>query len=307
MRWGGGLHSVRSVLASAGVIWAFAAVFLGSPFPYFGLIGIVAGVAGGAFLIWQSFRADAHRRQFERFAAEHGWRYQPGGTSFSSRFTGFPFQTGVDRRQSDILTGTYDGLTCSTFTHEFVTKNNRDSSGIHEEYQVTLAELPVRLPRLDLLPETIGNRLAQALGGVDVEMESHDFNSKWRVKCDDRKYAMDVVDPRMMERLLQFDMLGYAIRIEGGAVMMWHSGRLGTEDLSRRLDAVVAIAHRIPEHVLRRFREAGYGVLQGEPDTGQGLHGPSWATQGGVLNSRRYTGIGTDADGDGVEDWKRPR
>lgn len=307
MRWGAGLRSAGSFFASVGVIAAGMTIFLGNAFPVFWLIGLAAGLASVAYLVWQSFRAQAHREQFQRFATEHGWQYRPGGTSLTSRFTGYPFQTGVNRRQSDVLTGTYDGLTCSTFTHEFETKSDRDSSGVHEEFQVTLAELDVRLPRLDLLPESMGNRLAQALGGVDVEMESHDFNSKWRVKCADRKYAMDVVDPRMMERLLQYDMLDYSIRIEGGAVMMWHSGRLGTEDLSRRLDAVVAIAHRIPEHVLRRFREAGYGVRDGERDTGQGIRGPSWATQGGILNSRRYTGIGTDADGDGVEDWEQPR
>ncbi len=284
-----------SFAAGFGLFLTFIAFSVGTSGLGLWVVGVAVAGIGAGFWVWDSFRVRAHRAEFRQFALSHGWKYAPYGTSYTTRFAGFPFHTGERRRQEDILTGTYNSLTCSTFTHLFQTQASRDSPPVEQDYQVTLVELDVHLPRLDIVPESLGNRLAQALGGVDVEMESYDFNRRWRVKSADRKYAMDVIDPRMMERLMAYDFDGAAIRIEGGAVMMWSAGRVGVSDLARRLDLLVSVATRIPAHVTRRFTELGYGIGPAADDAP--VTGPAWATQGGVLNSRRYTGIGTEGDG----------
>ncbi len=280
-----------------------------------GLLGLVAWYGGGsrldvilavagavvlALLVWEGVSRLRHGNAAAEFAASHGWEHLPRTAAYSHRFSGEPFDaTGTSVRQEDVLRGMYGGIRCATFTH--VVERQRDGErSTAQVHQVTLAELPVALPRLDIVPENLAHHVAQALGGVDVEVESHEFNRRWRVIARDQRYGHDVIDPRMIERLLAPDAHGRSIRITGGAVLIWTPGRESVDTLAKRLDVVVGVARRIPAHVIRRFSEAGGSLVDDAP-----LTGPAWATTPGVLNSRSYTGIGTDADGDGVEDWRQ--
>ncbi|WP_062290752.1 hypothetical protein [Demequina phytophila] len=249
-----------------------------------------AGVAVLALVAWEAYDTFRHRDAAARFALEHGWELLPRTAAYSMRFSGQPFDlNGSSVRQEDVLRGTYGGMRCATFTHVVEQQSDGQRSSA-QVFQVTLAELPVRLPRLDIVPEHVGHHLAQALGGTDIEVESHAFNARWRVITRDLKYGHDVIDPRMIERLLAPDVQGRSLRIDGGAVLLWSPGREGVDTLSRRLDVVAGVARRIPAHVIRRFQDAGAAVA--DPDAP--LVGPAWATTPGVLNSRRYTGIGAD-------------
>ncbi|WP_062380874.1 hypothetical protein [Demequina pelophila] len=268
----------------------------------FDAVLVLVGLIVGALAVWEAVVAYRHRHEAERFAREHGWEHIHRTAAYSVRFTGHPFDLPGRHRQEDVLRGTYAGQPCATYTHVAEQAIDARRGGSHAQaFQVTLAELPVDLPRLDLVPEHLGHHVAQALGGMDIEVESHEFNSRWRVTAADRRYGHDVVDPRMIARLLEPDAAGVAIRIEGGAVMIWRPGRGGTADLARRLGLVAGIARRIPRHVLRRYSDEG----RARPDPDAPLVGPAWAVTPGVLTGGRYTGIGVDADGDGVEDWRQ--
>ncbi|MDN4491665.1 hypothetical protein QQX13_12555 [Demequina sp. SYSU T00068] len=298
-------HGTRNVLASvAGVAGLLAVLALGLGSGALLVVGLLCGAAAGLWALWEWREARAHGDEHERFALEHGWDHLDRGAPYSLRFSRFPFGAGSHQHQEHILRGTYGGMRCATFTHAFEDRvAGREERTTPQLFQVTLAELPVNLPWLEIVPENAWHHAAQALGGMDVEVESHAFNQRWRVRAADRRYAHDVVDPRMIERLLDFDVEGCSIRIEGGAVMLWQPGRDGVGSLARRLGAVTGIARRIPDHVLRSYTDQGLG----RPDPTAPLSGPSWAVTPGALTSRRYTGVGVDADGDGIEDWEQRR
>lgn len=263
-------------------------------------------VCGGAWSFYEFTRARRMRDEYQEFAATHGWEYLERSFEYAPRFSGFPFDTGSALRQEAVVRGTFNGQQCATFAHVYEVKHDRNAPPTPYSYQVTLAELPVALPRLDIVPQDLPATFAKVLGGRDIDVESYEFNQRWRVLCDDARYGHAVIDPRMIERLLQADVDGMAVRIEGGAVYVWSQGRRGADDLARRLTVVSGIARRIPAHVIREYTELGYGVRRGDAAT-RPLDGPAWATEPGVLNSRRYTGIGVDADGDGIEDWRQVR
>lgn len=265
--------------------------------PVFFAVALTAMVVGGAWLVWDVWRAAHHGDAYREFAHQHGWEYQSLSRAYSTRFAEYPFATGSAVRQEALVRGTFDGQDCAAFVHVYESAKDRNGSSIKVPHQVVLAELDVTLPRLDLIPQGVTQTVATTLGAGDIDVESYDFNRQWRVVCDDARYAHSVLDPRMVERLLWADAVGKSIRIEGSAVYVWESGRVELGDLASRLGLVTAIARRIPAHVLREFRDLGYGASDDGP-----MLGPSWATQGGVLNGRRYTGVGLDADGDGVED-----
>ncbi|WP_062465304.1 hypothetical protein [Demequina soli] len=251
---------------------------------------LAAGALAGLFAAWEGLARLRHRDASAAFAASHGWTHTPRTAKYSLRFSGMPFDlSGTSVRQEDVLEGRYGGARCATFTHVVETQRDGDRTTA-QVFQVTLAELDVRLPRLDIVPESLAGRIAQAFGGIDIEVESHAFNERWRVIARDRRYGHDVVDPRMIERLLQWDAEGRALRIDGGAVLMWSSGREGVDTLAKRLDVVSGVARRIPAHVLRRYADEGQEI----PDPDAPLAGPDWAVTPGALTSRRYTGIGVE-------------
>lgn len=269
---------------------------------------VVCGVVAVVAFAWAAIDYARSRRmqdEYRNFAKTHGWTYTASAHQFNQRFSGFPFGQGAARRQESLLEGTYNGQQCATFAHVFEVSGRNDSTPpVTQVYQVTLAELPVALPRIDIVPENLPAAIAKALGGGDVDVESHEFNQRWRVITNDPRYAHAVLDPRMIERLLKVDVQGLGIRIDGGAVYVWSRGRQGADSLARRLGVVSGIARHIPDHVLREYRELGHHVRRGSAAT-RPMHGPAWATEPGVLTSGRYTGIGMDLDGDGIEDWKQ--
>ncbi|WP_062304166.1 hypothetical protein [Demequina subtropica] len=295
------MRGIMAMRVGAGALGLLGAVAWYGGGTHLDVILAIAGAAVLALLVWEGVSRLRHGNEAAEFAASHGWEHVQRTAAYSTRFSGTPFDaTGSSVRQEDVLRGVYGGIRCATFTHVVERQHDGERSAA-QVYQVTLAELPVLLPRLDIVPENLAHTVAQALGGVDVEVESHEFNRRWRVVTRDPRYGHDVIDPRMIERLLQPDAQGRSIRISGGAVLTWTAGREGVDTLAKRLDVVVGVARRIPAHVVRRFSEGGGSLVDDAP-----LAGPAWATTPGVLNSRRYTGIGADADGDGVEDWRQP-
>ncbi len=270
------------------------------------VLSVVAGVAGLLWAAFDYYRSHRVQNEYQEFAKSHGWEFAERTYEYNSRFSSFPFGTGNARRQESVVRGTYNGQQCATFAQVYELSSEGQGTPTAYANQITLAELPVALPRLDIVPKNLPLNVANALRGRDIEMESWDFNQRWRVLCDDPRYGHAVIDPRMIERLLFPDVEGLAVRIEGGAVYVWGVGRQGSANLAKRLGVVSGIARRIPDHVIREYTELGYTVQRGSPAT-RPISGPAWATEPGALTSRRYTGVGVDADGDGIEDWKQLR
>lgn len=236
------------------------------------------------------FHHSSHRRQMGEFAAAIGARFEDETRRFSSRFTRFPFGAGYDRLQRDVLSGELEGAHWVTFTHHYHTQEETNSMMADQVFQVTLVELPVSLPGIELVPETVASRFARYLGRGDIDVESHAFNERWRVICDDARYAHAVLTPRMVARLLEPDVAELAIRIEGSALLCWQAGRQGTEKLTRKVAALAAIARRIPRHVVIDYRlsEGRYyaGWERPIPDSA-----PEWARTPGALSTGKATGL----------------
>lgn len=286
------------VVAVAGVVLSLGLYLPVLPW-WLVITAVILFASGGVFWLVDRVFASRHRREFTEFAALHGWEYVPSTREYSARFASFPFATGTRQRQEHVLRGMLNGVQCVTFTHHFEIRDD-NNRGADQAFQVSLVEIPVVLPRLEVVPEGVAAKFSKALGGRDLDVESHEFNRRWRVLCRDARYAHAVLDPRMVERLLEPDALELAIRIDGGAVLAWQAGRVGTGDLARRLGVLTAVARRIPAHVVREYQEQGAHNYSGRerpiPDTA-----PGWATTPGALTGGKATGIepGPPATGEG--------
>jgi hypothetical protein len=108
-------------------------------------------------------------------------------------------------------------------------------------------QLSAYLPVLQVTPEGLFSRLGNVLGFDDVELESEEFNRRFRVHAADRKFACDVLTPRTMEALLRHPDTSW--RIEGVDILAWEDGRLTPAAVLQMLATFDAVLAGIPSFV----------------------------------------------------------
>lgn len=108
-----------------------------------------------------------------------------------------------------------EGSSDSVFQFEYTTGSG-DSRRVHEHTAVLVA-VPFVAPRLEIGPEGFWSSLGRIVGIRDVEVESPEFNERYRVSCDDERFAITLLDHRMIAwllspasgaGLLRFELLG---------------------------------------------------------------------------------------------------
>ena len=206
----------------------------------------VVGVVG-----YLAYRADQKRRALlQGFAASNGWTYTAADDSWCDRIVGAPFGEGDHRQARNVLTGLHAGTPMAAFDYSFQT-HSTDSKGNREttthRYAVCVLQLKAPLPGLELSPESALTRFAGAVGFTDIQLESEDFNRRYRVKARDPKFAYDVLHPRTMEALLSRPPLH--LRLLDVDAINWENGRLAPVDLIARLSTMQVLIEGIPSFV----------------------------------------------------------
>jgi hypothetical protein len=163
----------------------------------------LAGIGGlaGAALGFERYR----RNRFVAVAARRGWTYSPRDRELPYRWETWPFGTGRMRRAQHVLRGTIGGRSCLAFEYSFRHSVPGGPQGPGEAvstWTVAAVALPVRMPRIAVSRSGPLGRVAAALGRQGVQLESEDFNRRFRVRTDDPRTASDVLHPRMMAALL---------------------------------------------------------------------------------------------------------
>jgi hypothetical protein len=82
----------------------------------------------------------------------------------------------------------------------------RDENGQMQKsysyFSCVLAQVNSSWPQIRIERERVLDKVAGALGFEDIDFESDEFNRTFAVRCLDRRFAMALIDPRMMEFLL---------------------------------------------------------------------------------------------------------
>ena len=216
----------------------------------------------------------AHKKNQARMAALHslamsnGWQYLASDPfNLPGRWHGHPFGKGYARRATNVITGQVGPYPMVAFDYQYK-EDSTDSKGNRTthtyNYAVYALAMPCALPELHLAPEGVFSRIGNALGMQDIELESEDFNRRYRVRCPDRKLATDVLTPRTMETLLRIN--GFNARFAGSDAVCATSGRLHAADLLNYTAAIAALIDGVPtfvwkDHGLERPPTASPGSL----------------------------------------------
>ena len=86
---------------------------------------------------------------------------------------------------------------------------------------------------------------------TDIELESEDFNRAFTVNADDRRFAFDVLHPRMMELLLRHR--DTAWRIDRGWLLTVEDGTYELPVVEQRLVYADAILDLLPDFLREQY------------------------------------------------------
>jgi hypothetical protein len=217
------------------------------------LLLAVAAFAGLGGLAGAALGIERHRRaRFVEAAEGRGWTYDRHVAALTTRWESWPFGVGRHRRARHVLRGHASGRPCLAFEYSFryqVPGGPQGSAEAVSTWSVAAVAMPVRLPRMAVSRQGPIGRFVAALGRQGVELESEDFNRRFRVRADEPKVAFDVLHPRVMAALLDGPFFDF--RMESADALSCWPGRLRLEDVDQRMKFLLRVVDGVPGHVWR--------------------------------------------------------
>jgi len=220
---------------------------------------LVAALLLGVLGIWYlGYLADKQRREaMASLAAQRGWSYTARDDRWNDAFAGSPFGLGHSRRSTNVLTGEHDGRPFVAFDYVYyTTESSAGGKGRREvshRFYVVAIDMSASFPALEVSPENFLERIVGRLTDQDIELESEDFNRAFTVTCPDRRFASDVLHPRMMQRLLRTPEAGF--RFDRRWAIHVDLGTVALDGIVPRLRRVDAIVDQIPEFVWKQVKK----------------------------------------------------
>jgi hypothetical protein len=169
---------------------------------------VLAAVVGGAAYVLQFKARQARVAAVSALAQRIGFSFSNDDVE---HVVGMPFalfSKGDGRRVELVISGTHSGLPMRMFDYWYYDQTSDGRGGqsrTYHRFTCALATIPAACPRLRVGHEDFLTRLGDHLGLGDVELEYDDFNQRFRVKCDDQKFAFSLLDGKMMQWLLGAD------------------------------------------------------------------------------------------------------
>jgi hypothetical protein len=202
---------------------------------------VVLVAAAVVTLIYLGHLAARKRREaLIGLASELGFRFTPDRDhDHDSRYREFEiFRRGRSRAAYNTLRGSVPigGRTyhINMGDYRYTIKTGKSSTTHKFSYIILHLPFPT-VPSLFVRRENVLDRVAGAVGFDDIDFESAEFSKRYYVKSSDKKFAYDVIHPRMMEFLLSTDTPVIDIRdglccLHDGTTRVW-----GASEFKQRL------------------------------------------------------------------------
>ncbi|MCK5945572.1 MAG: hypothetical protein KAI24_26515 [Planctomycetes bacterium] len=222
---------------------------------------IAAAVLLFALLAYFSWLQENKRREaLAALARDLGLRFHPGlDHGHDDEYAQFEiFRRGHGRAARNTITGTVElfdrpcRLVAGDFRYKVTSGTGKNRRTTTYRFSYLIVHPPWHTPPLLIRPEGVWDKLKGAFGFDDIDFESDEFSRRFYVQSSDRRFAYDVLHPRMMEFLLaeRPPMLD----IEHGALCLSDGSRRWQPD---RFRAEIAFVQRFceqwPRHLVKEL------------------------------------------------------
>lgn len=184
-----------------------------------GVIALV--VVLGLAALWLQMQAMKRRvNEIEALCAARGWTFRDVDTEGLDGLGFWLTSQGHSKLVENVVwLRSSDDHALRLFDYQYTTGSGKNRATWR--YTCSIADLPVtRWPRLRVTPETALDRLADHIGLRDLELESEEFNRAFEVETENNRFATAVLDPQMMQWLLE-SWPHACFEIAGGVLMIW--------------------------------------------------------------------------------------
>ncbi|MCA9241641.1 MAG: hypothetical protein KDA37_15630 [Planctomycetales bacterium] len=195
------------------------------------VIAIIVLVIVG--IVYSHHQAKKRREALTQIALARGWRFEPRAVyRHDERYRNLAvFQQGSGRYAHNRLLGALELLNqpCPLDmgdyhyeTHSTDSKGNQQTH--HHRFSYLVVQSPLQpAPEVTIRPEGFFDSVSAFFGFDDIDFESKEFSDRFHVKCKDKRFAYDLMHPRMMEFLMHgpksnIEIDGRSLCVTDGAV-----------------------------------------------------------------------------------------
>ena len=197
-----------------------------------------------------------HKKEKERRAMLAAWASASGlvfsemkNSGFDNRFSLSCFRHGKRRYGYNLSHGERGGYQMIAGDYHYETES-RDSKGNtsthHYHFSFALFQPPFPLRQFALRKEGIFDKVTAVFGFDDIDFESAEFSKAFHVKCEDRRWAYDLVHPRAMELLLRHREL--RVEADRGCIAVFTGKRWGIPQFEHYANTAIELLDGIPIH-----------------------------------------------------------
>ena len=94
------------------------------------------------------------------------------------------------------------------------------------------------------------DKITEFAGFNDIDFESAEFSRKFYVKSPDKRWAYDVIHPRMMEFLLASPV--FTLQFDLTQIMISRSSTFSANDYESAVGVVEGMIERLPEYLVKQ-------------------------------------------------------
>jgi len=216
---------------------------------------VIAAVLVGAYYAQQKRRQ--RTLDLAALARRLDWQFRPENDyGHDELFAQFKvFRHGHSRYAYNTLVGRIDvsgaawPAQMGDFHYQVTTHNGKSTSTHTYRFSYMIVRLPfLRQPELLIRREGMFDALKNLFGFDDIDFESAEFSRRFCVKSPDRRFAYDVIHPRMIEFLMEDE--SPTIDIEAGSCLLSDGKRTWTpEEFRATIDWADHFFELWPTHV----------------------------------------------------------
>ncbi len=162
------------------------------------------------------------KKEWQKFAVRNNLSYLYQDTiGVPSRYSAFHlFQRGHSRKAYNLCQGKIDNKSYLFFDYRYTTGSGKNKQTHY--YTGLIVNSTFAFQPLVIRPEHFLDKIAAAIGFDDIDFESSEFSTKFHISSSNKKFAYDIIHPRMMEFLLNTTNLNIECM---GTDVLFHYGK----------------------------------------------------------------------------------
>jgi hypothetical protein len=168
-----------------------------------------------------------------------------------TEYAGFDWlSVGDSKIASNTMIGAVYGVNLKMFDYRYETGSGR-SRPVHQ-MSIVAVDTDLIFNQIKIRPETFLDRATEAIGVKNIDFESAEFGRAYCIRSRNKKFAYDVISPRMMEFLLANR--GWSIELMGRTIMITNERILSADEYMQAFTFIKQFRELLPNYLVEALR-----------------------------------------------------